>query len=66
MNFDLYDEQREIQSTAKEFLASRFKPEKVRELAESRSYDDGSGRRSPSSAGPGSRSPRRTAVRASA
>jgi alkylation response protein AidB-like acyl-CoA dehydrogenase len=41
MNFDLSDEQREIQNTAKEFLADRFKPEKVRELAESRSYDDG-------------------------
>jgi alkylation response protein AidB-like acyl-CoA dehydrogenase len=40
MNFDLTDEQREIQSTAKDFLASRFKAEKVRELAESRSYDD--------------------------
>ena len=40
MNFDLNDEQREIKSTAKEFLAGRFKPEKVRELAESRSYDD--------------------------
>ena len=41
MNFDLNDEQREIQSTAKEFLADRFKPAKVRELAEARSYDDG-------------------------
>jgi alkylation response protein AidB-like acyl-CoA dehydrogenase len=41
MNFDLNDEQREIQSTAKEFLADRFKPERVRELAESRAYDDG-------------------------
>jgi alkylation response protein AidB-like acyl-CoA dehydrogenase len=41
VNFDLSDEQREIQNTAKEFLADRFKPEKVRELAESRSYDDG-------------------------
>ncbi len=40
MNFDLNDEQQEIKSTAKEFLASRFKPEKVRELAEARSYDD--------------------------
>ncbi|MDP9189648.1 MAG: acyl-CoA/acyl-ACP dehydrogenase [Actinomycetota bacterium] len=40
MDFDLNDEQREIQSTAKDFLAARFKPEKVRELAESRSYDD--------------------------
>ncbi len=41
MDFDLNDEQRDIQSTAKEFLANRFKAEKVRELAESRSYDDG-------------------------
>jgi alkylation response protein AidB-like acyl-CoA dehydrogenase len=40
VNFDLDDEQREIKGTAKEFLADRFKPEKVRELAESRSYDD--------------------------
>ena len=40
MNFDLNDEQQEIKRTAHEFLASRFKPEKVRELAESRSYDD--------------------------
>ena len=38
MNFDLNDEQREIQSTAKEFLSDRFMPAKVRELAESRSY----------------------------
>jgi alkylation response protein AidB-like acyl-CoA dehydrogenase len=41
VNFGLDDEQREIQSTAREFLASRFKPEKVRELAESRTYDEG-------------------------
>jgi alkylation response protein AidB-like acyl-CoA dehydrogenase len=40
MNFDLNDEQQEIKRTAKEFLGSRFKPEKVRELAEARSYDD--------------------------
>jgi len=41
MNFDFNDEQREIKSTAHEFLASRFKPEKVRELAEAESpYDD--------------------------
>ena len=37
MDFDFNDEQREIKSTAHEFLASRFKPEKVRELAESES-----------------------------
>jgi alkylation response protein AidB-like acyl-CoA dehydrogenase len=41
VNFDFNDEQQEIRSTAKDFLGSRFKPEKVRELAESRSYDDG-------------------------
>ena len=41
MDFDFSDEQREIQSTARDFLAARFKPEKVRELAESDSpYDD--------------------------
>ena len=41
MEFDFNDEQREIKSTARDFLASRFKPEKVRELAESGSpYDD--------------------------
>ena len=42
MNFDFNDEQREIKSTAREFLASRFKPERVRELAEAASpYDEG-------------------------
>jgi alkylation response protein AidB-like acyl-CoA dehydrogenase len=40
MNFDLNDEQQEIKRTAHEFLASRFKPEKVRELADADSYDD--------------------------
>ncbi len=40
MNFGLTDEQREIQSTAREFLSDRFQPERVRELAESRAYDD--------------------------
>jgi alkylation response protein AidB-like acyl-CoA dehydrogenase len=41
MDFDFNDEQREIKSTARDFLASRFKPEKVRELAESDNpYDD--------------------------
>jgi alkylation response protein AidB-like acyl-CoA dehydrogenase len=41
LEFDLTDEQREIKSTARDFLASRFKPEKVRELAESDNpYDD--------------------------
>jgi alkylation response protein AidB-like acyl-CoA dehydrogenase len=42
MDFAFNDEQREIKSTAHEFLASRFTPEKVRELTESESpYDDG-------------------------
>ena len=41
MNFGFDDEQQEIKSTAREFLASRFKPEKVRELAEAGAYDDG-------------------------
>jgi alkylation response protein AidB-like acyl-CoA dehydrogenase len=41
MNFGFDDEQQEIRNTAREFLASRFKPEKVRELAESGSYEDG-------------------------
>jgi alkylation response protein AidB-like acyl-CoA dehydrogenase len=41
VDFGFSDEQREIQSTAREFMASRFKPEKVRELAESDNpYDD--------------------------
>src|SRR4029079_10987792 len=37
MNFDLTDEQRMLQSAAKEMLAARFKPEKIRELGESKS-----------------------------
>jgi alkylation response protein AidB-like acyl-CoA dehydrogenase len=42
MNFDFNDEQREIKSTAREFLGSRFKFERVRELAESDNpYDEG-------------------------
>src|SRR5919201_903514 len=41
MNFGLSDEQREIQSTARDFLADRFRPEVVRELAEARRYDEG-------------------------
>ena len=41
MDFDFNDEQREIKSTARDWLASRFKPEKVRELAEAESpYDE--------------------------
>ena len=41
MDFGFNDEQQEIQRTAREFLSARFPPEKVRELAESRAYDDG-------------------------
>jgi alkylation response protein AidB-like acyl-CoA dehydrogenase len=41
VDFGLSDEQQEIKSTAREFIGARFKPEKVRELAESGSpYDD--------------------------
>ena len=41
MDFGFNDEQREIKSTAREFIADRFKAEKVRALAESESpYDD--------------------------
>ena len=40
MNFDFSDDQQAIKSTAREFLAARFKAEKVRELAESGTYDD--------------------------
>jgi alkylation response protein AidB-like acyl-CoA dehydrogenase len=41
MDFGFNDEQQEIKSTAREFIASRFKPAKVRELAEADSpYDD--------------------------
>jgi alkylation response protein AidB-like acyl-CoA dehydrogenase len=32
--FDLNDEQQQIKATAKEFLASRYKPERIRELTE--------------------------------
>ncbi|MFN2613029.1 MAG: acyl-CoA dehydrogenase family protein [Solirubrobacterales bacterium] len=40
MYFDLNDEEQAIKDTAREFLASRFPPAKVRELAESRTYDE--------------------------
>ena len=40
MNFDFTDDQQAIKSTAREFLAARLKPEKLRQLAESGSYDD--------------------------
>ena len=40
MDFGFTDEQEEIKRTAREFLCSRFTPAKVRELAETGSYDD--------------------------
>jgi alkylation response protein AidB-like acyl-CoA dehydrogenase len=40
VNFGFNDEQAEIKSTARQFLADRFKPEVVRELAEEGRYDD--------------------------
>ena len=40
MNFDFTDDQHAIKRTAKELLADRFTPERVRELAESRRYDE--------------------------
>ena len=40
MNFDFTDDQQAIKRTAKEFLAARFKSERVRELAEAKAYDD--------------------------
>jgi alkylation response protein AidB-like acyl-CoA dehydrogenase len=40
MDFGFNDEQREIRDTAKGFLADRFKPERVRELAESGARDE--------------------------
>jgi alkylation response protein AidB-like acyl-CoA dehydrogenase len=43
MYFDLNDEQQAIKSTAHDFLASRFKSERIREIAESESGFDESG-----------------------
>ncbi|MBA3301082.1 MAG: acyl-CoA/acyl-ACP dehydrogenase [Thermoleophilaceae bacterium] len=40
MNFDFDDDQRSIKSTAREFLASRSKLEKVREASEGGRYDE--------------------------
>jgi alkylation response protein AidB-like acyl-CoA dehydrogenase len=40
MNFDFSDDQQAIKSTAKDLLADRFKPERVRELAEAKEYDE--------------------------
>jgi alkylation response protein AidB-like acyl-CoA dehydrogenase len=40
MNFDFTDDQQAIKSTARDFLAARLKPEKLRQLAEAGEYDD--------------------------
>jgi alkylation response protein AidB-like acyl-CoA dehydrogenase len=40
MNFDFTDDQRAIKETARDLLAKRFKLEKLRELAESKTYAD--------------------------
>src|SRR5436309_7034663 len=40
MNFDYTDDQQQIKRTARELLAARIKPERLRELAESGRYDD--------------------------
>jgi alkylation response protein AidB-like acyl-CoA dehydrogenase len=39
MNFDFSDDQQAIKRTAKDLLADRFNPERVRELAEAKAYD---------------------------
>jgi alkylation response protein AidB-like acyl-CoA dehydrogenase len=40
MNFDYTDDHQAIKSTAHDFLAARFKPERLRELAEAGEYDE--------------------------
>src|SRR3954454_9579522 len=40
MNFDFSDNQQAIKRTAHELLEQRFKPERLRELAEGETYDD--------------------------
>jgi alkylation response protein AidB-like acyl-CoA dehydrogenase len=40
VDFGFSDEQQEIQRTARDLLSARYTPAKLRELAESRSYDD--------------------------
>ena len=40
MNFDFTDDQQAIKRTANEMLTARFKPERMRELAEAEKYDD--------------------------
>jgi alkylation response protein AidB-like acyl-CoA dehydrogenase len=41
VNFDFSDDQREIKRTARGLLAARATPERVREAAEARTYDEG-------------------------
>jgi alkylation response protein AidB-like acyl-CoA dehydrogenase len=41
VNFDFTDDQQAIKRTANEMLAARFKPERVRELAEAAEHDEG-------------------------
>ena len=64
MDFGLTEDQREIQRTARELLAERARPERVREHAEAGSVDGGLWRDSASSAGPASPSLRSTAAKA--
>jgi alkylation response protein AidB-like acyl-CoA dehydrogenase len=40
LNFDYSDDQQAIKSTARDFLTARYKPEKLRQLAEAGEYDD--------------------------
>ncbi|HEX6651299.1 MAG TPA: acyl-CoA dehydrogenase family protein [Thermoleophilaceae bacterium] len=40
MNFDFTDDQQAIKRTANEMLAARFKPDRVRELAEAEKYEE--------------------------
>src|SRR5919201_1486555 len=51
MYFDLNDEQRAIKETAKEFLAARFKSERIREIAASEDGGDEAGWREMSELG---------------
>ena len=41
MNFDFTDDQQAIKRTARDFLADRVRPERLREHAEAGTYDDG-------------------------
>ena len=67
MDFGFTDDQREIQRTARDLLAERARPERVREHAEAGTTDEALWQRAvASSAGRASRSPRSTAGRGSA